>query len=74
MNNNVSNISSIEEMKIQIQEDLIALIKEHVESSNIKFWLPEQRLDDDTICDMYKDIYNVYVVYSYKKKLKKTLN
>lgn len=64
----MENILAIEEMQIKIQEELISLISKSIDSSTIRFWKPEERLIDDEIFSKYDDyIYNVYVIYNYKK-------
>lgn len=58
-----STISAREEMKTKIQEEIIGEIKKELtdEFPKIRFWLPEERIDDDEILDTYPNIYNIYV-------------
>lgn len=64
-----STISAREEMKVKIQEEIIGEIKNELtdEFTRIRFWLPEERIDDDAILDTYTNIYNVYVTNPFFK-------
>lgn len=58
-----NTVSTREEMKVLIQEEIIGEIKKELEEEfpRIRFWLPEERIDDDEILNTYHNIYNIHV-------------
>lgn len=64
-------MKSLDEMKIEIQENFIKAVKTSVNSENIRFWEPDERISDDEIEDKYPKIYNIWVYYNYKKGSKR---
>ena len=68
---NSNNFSSREEMKVQIQEEMISSISA-IDDSSIIFEKPENRLPEDKLLQMYPNIYNIWCEYKfYDKRAKK---
>ena len=64
----MSSEISFDAMQIEIQENLINLIKDKVSSPRIRFLAPDERtLTDDELCEIY-DIYNIFIDITYSSK------
>lgn len=71
-----NSIPSFEEMETKIQDEIIELIKVHLdEKSRIRFWEPNERIDDSIILATTPEILNIwaYVTFTSKKSRQNTI-
>ncbi|MBR3002389.1 MAG: hypothetical protein IKF38_02330 [Clostridia bacterium] len=65
-------MNEYEKTEAKIQEELISRISESVADNYpfIRFWKPEERVEDDEILEKYETIYSIEVRYEYPKATK----
>ena len=63
------NLPSFEEMETKIQDEIIELIKVHLdEKSRIRFWEPEERIDNDILLATTPEVLNVWIYITFTSK------